>query len=71
MTSFLCCWWAASWAITSSTCTRACSRIQREQGLGPERLGLCLADVQADERADLGLVRRVGNDQRFLTHAAR
>ena len=58
-----------SWA--SETHRRTPSRprrAQRAQELAPERLGLDLADVEADHLAAAGLVHAVGDHQRLRDH---
>jgi hypothetical protein len=40
---------------------REAARLEREQELGPERLGLGFADVQAEDFADAALVDGVGS----------
>ena len=44
---------------------------QATQELPPERLGLGLADVQADHLAAAGFVHAVGDHQRLVAHPAR
>ena len=44
---------------------------KRPQELAPERLGLGLAHVQADDLAAAGLVHAVGDHQRLVAHPAR
>jgi hypothetical protein len=43
---------------------------QAAQELAPERAGLGLADVQADDLAAAGLVHAIGDHQRLLAHPA-
>lgn len=59
-----------SWASLAHSHTPSRPRVQRAQELAPERLGLCLVDIQADHLAAASLVHAVGDDQALLAHPA-
>ena len=46
------------------------ARDQAREELGPERLGLGLADIDAEDLAPAGLVHAVGDHQRLVDHPA-
>ena len=65
--AFLRPWWASE---THELDAGQAARAQAAQELAPERLGLGLADVDADHLAPARLVHAVGDHQRLLAHAA-
>ena len=60
-----------SWASETTSCTPGqAARDERTHELGPERLGLGLADVDAEDLAPARLVHAVGDHDRLADHAA-